>query len=166
MSPDYDRLRSILSYIEKNYRNPITLKDISGHIHLCESKCTRLFKRHMNTTLFTYLQKYRIERSLEDLCKGKTISAAAEKAGFSDSNYYSKVFAKVKGCSPGNTGNASNPMDCLKKHFRHLAFALCHQVRLKEVRMWQIISVLEAYPAPVTQNRYCLLVGWKNIIAL
>ena len=44
--------------------------------------------------------KYRIERSLEDLCKGKTISAAAEKAGFSDSNYYSKVFAKVKGCSP------------------------------------------------------------------
>ena len=29
-SPDYDRLRSILSYIEENYRNPITLKDISG----------------------------------------------------------------------------------------------------------------------------------------
>ena len=57
-------------------------------------------------------------------------------------------------------------MDCLKKHFRHLAFALCHQVRLKEVRMWQIISVLEAYPAPVTQNRYCLLVGWKNLQAL
>lgn len=55
---------------------------------------------HMNTNLFTYLQEYRIERSLEDLCKGKTISAAAEKAGFSDSNYYSKVFAKVKGCSP------------------------------------------------------------------
>ena len=67
---------------------------------LCESECTRLFKRHMNTNLFTYLQEYRIERSLEDLCKGKTISAAAEKAGFSDSNYYSKVFAKVKGCSP------------------------------------------------------------------
>ena len=120
----------------------------------------------MNTNLFTYLQEYRIERSLEDLCKGKTISAAAEKAGFSDSNYYSKVFAKVKGCSPREYRNASNPWDCLKKHFRHLAFALCHQVRLKEVRMWQIISVLEAYPAPVTQNRYCLLVGWKNIIAL
>ena len=123
-SPDYDRLRSILSYIEENYRNPITLKDISGHIHLCESECTRLFKRHMNTTLFTYLQEYRIERSLED---------------------------------------PSAPLSC---DFRYLASALCHQVRLKEVRMWQIISVLEAYPAPVTQNRYCLLVGWKNIIAL
>ncbi|MFR5150957.1 MAG: hypothetical protein ACLTER_16675 [Ruminococcus sp.] len=28
--------------------------------------------------------------------KGKPSSAAAEKAGFSDSNYYSMVFAKVK----------------------------------------------------------------------
>ena len=99
-SPDYDRLKKILSYIEENYSHPITLKDISGHIHLCESECTRLFKRHMNTTLFTYLQEYRIERSLEDLCKGTQISIVAENAGFSDSNYYSKVFAKVKGCSP------------------------------------------------------------------
>lgn len=175
-SPDYDRLRSILSYIEENYRNPITLKDISGHIHLCESECTRLFKRHMNTTLFTYLQEYRIERSLEDLCKGKTISATAEKAGFSDSNYYSKVFAKVKGCSPreykkrqyphGLPEKAFPPSAPLPCDFCHLRLTLCHQVRLKEVRMWQIISVLEAYPAPVTQNRYCLLVGWKNIIAL
>ena len=49
-SPDYDRLKKILSYIEENYSHPITLKDISGHIHLCESECTRLFKRHMNTT--------------------------------------------------------------------------------------------------------------------
>ena len=99
-SPDYDRLKKILSYIEENYSHPITLKDISGHIHLCESECTRMFKRHMNTTLFTYLQEYRIERSLEDLCKGTQISIVAENAGFSDSNYYSKVFAKVKGCSP------------------------------------------------------------------
>ena len=99
-SLEYDRIKKILSYIEENYQNKITLNDIAGHIHLCESECTRLFKRHMNTTLFTFLQEYRIERSLEDLCKGKTISAAAEKAGFSDSNYYSKVFAKVKGCSP------------------------------------------------------------------
>ena len=32
--------------------------------------------------------------------KGLKQCAVAEKAGFSDSNYYSKVFAKVKGCSP------------------------------------------------------------------
>ena len=99
-SLEYDRIKKILSYIEENYQNKITLNDIAGHIHLCESECTRLFKRHMNTTLFAFLQEYRIERSLEFLQDDQPVSAVAYKAGFSDPNYYSKVFAKIKGCSP------------------------------------------------------------------
>lgn len=99
-SLEYDRIKKILSYIEENYQNKITLNDIAGHIHLCESECTRLFKRHMNTTLFAFLQEYRIERSLEFLRADQPVSAVADKAGFSDPNYYSKVFAKIKGCSP------------------------------------------------------------------
>ncbi len=99
-SLEYDRIKKILSYIEENYQNKITLNDIAGHIHLCESECTRLFKRHMNTTLFAFLQEYRIERSLELLRADQPVSAVADKAGFSDPNYYSKVFAKIKGCSP------------------------------------------------------------------
>lgn len=99
-SLEYDRIKKILSYIEGNYQNKITLNDIAGHIHLCESECTRLFKRHMNTTLFAFLQEYRIERSLEFLQDDQPVSAVADKAGFSDPNYYSKVFAKIKGCSP------------------------------------------------------------------
>ena len=99
-SLEYDRIKKILSYIEENYQNKITLNDIAGHIHLCESECTRLFKRHMNTTLFAFLQEYRIERSLEILQDDQPVSAVADKAGFSDPNYYSKVFAKIKGCSP------------------------------------------------------------------
>lgn len=99
-SLEYDRIKKILSYIEENYQNKITLNDIAGHIHLCESECTRLFKRHMNTTLFAFLQEYRIERSLEFLQADQPVSAVADKAGFSDPNYYSKVFAQIKGCSP------------------------------------------------------------------
>ena len=99
-SLEYDRIKKILSYIEENYQNKITLNDIAGHIHLCESERTRLFKRHMNTTLFAFLQEYRIERSLEFLQDDQPVSAVADKAGFSDPNYYSKVFAKIKGCSP------------------------------------------------------------------
>ena len=99
-SLEYDRIKKILSYIEDNYQNKITLNDIAGHIHLCESECTRLFKRHMNTTLFAFLQEYRIERSLEFLQSGEPVSTVALNTGFSDPNYYSKVFAKIKGCSP------------------------------------------------------------------
>mgnify|MGYP004726665583 FL=1 len=97
---EYERIRKILSYIEQNYMYPITLAEVAEHIHLCESECTRLFKRHMNTTLFSFLQEYRIERSLEYLSTHESISNIAGKTGFSDSNYYSKVFSKIKGCSP------------------------------------------------------------------
>lgn len=97
---EYERIKKIISYIDQNYKNRITLKDIADHIHLCESECTRLFKRYMNVTLFSFLQEYRIERSLEYLNSEETIGDIAGKVGFADPNYYSKVFAKVKGCSP------------------------------------------------------------------
>ena len=84
---EYERIRKILSYIEQNYMNRITLTDISENIHL-------------NTTLFAFLKEYRIERSLEYLNTKESISNIAEKTGFSDSNYYTKVFSKIKGCSP------------------------------------------------------------------
>lgn len=97
---EYERIKKIITYIEQNYMNKFTLKDVSTHIHLCESECSRLFKRCMNVSLFSFLQEYRIERSLEFLNCDEPISRIAEKVGFSDSNYYSKVFTKIKGCSP------------------------------------------------------------------
>lgn len=98
---EYERIREIMNYIEQNYQNKISLADISRHIHLCESECSRLFKRYMNMSLFGFLQEYRIERSLEALGNPEcSITEAAASAGFLDPNYYSKVFAKCKGVSP------------------------------------------------------------------
>mgnify|MGYP002565025496 FL=1 len=67
---------------------------------MCTSQCSRLFKKYMKKTLFDFILEYRIERSLEFLQDDQPVSAVADKAGFSDPNYYSKVFAKIKGCSP------------------------------------------------------------------
>lgn len=98
---EHDRIRAIMDYLEKNFGSKILLKDIAAHIHLCESECSRLFRRYMNMSLFTFLQEYRVERSLEYLLNPEySIMEIAEKTGFADSNYYSKVFSRVKGCSP------------------------------------------------------------------
>ena len=96
-----ERMRLILEYIELHYASPIRLDDIASHIGLCKSECCRLFHRSMKVPLFEFLVEYRIEKSLHDLADpGKSITAIAERAGFGDSNYYSKAFRKVKGCSP------------------------------------------------------------------
>lgn len=98
---EYERIKAMVHFIEENYMNKITLNAISGHMHLCESECSRLFKRYMNLPLFTFIQNYRIERSLDYLADTtKSIADVAACVGFTDPNYYSKVFARQKGCSP------------------------------------------------------------------
>jgi AraC-like DNA-binding protein/mannose-6-phosphate isomerase-like protein (cupin superfamily) len=98
---NYERIRSIMTFIEKNHAEKISLNDISDFISLCNSECSRLFKRYMNVSLFKFLQEYRIEKSMDYLTDYEfTISQIAGKVGFSDSNYYSKIFKKLKGISP------------------------------------------------------------------
>lgn len=97
----YERIREILSYIENHYRRKLTLDEIANQIHLCRSECCRLFKKHMNTSLFDFLLNYRIEKSLELLGNtGLSIKEISEQVGFNDSNYFSKVFHQKKGLSP------------------------------------------------------------------
>ncbi len=98
---DYERIRDILSFIERNYQRKFTLEEIAEHIHLCRSECCRIFKKYMNTSLFHFLLDYRIEKSLKLLGNTRySVKEISENVGFNDSNYFSKVFHQKKGMSP------------------------------------------------------------------
>ncbi len=96
-----ERIRQMLSFIHSSYQSDITLEDISRHIHICKSECCRIFKGYMKESLFEYLLKYRIEKSIPDVLEGRlSMTEIAIRAGFTDPNYFSKVFHKKMGCSP------------------------------------------------------------------
>lgn len=98
---NHERIRQILEYIAANYASHLYLEDVAAQVGLCKSECCRLFKRYMKVSLFEFLLEYRIEQSLDLLLHSRcSIVEVAEKAGFNDSNYYSKVFRKIKGCAP------------------------------------------------------------------
>lgn len=100
-SRDVDRLRTILTYLEENYAEKITLEDIADQIGLCKAECCRFFKRLMNKSLFDYILYYRIERSLPLLAqKNLSVTEIAEMTGFASSSYYARVFRAQFGCSP------------------------------------------------------------------
>ena len=98
---NYRRIRQIMSYIADHYTEKILLDDIAGLIHLSPGECSRLFKKCMDVTLFGYIQEYRIEQSLRYLVDSScSVTEAGLLSGFSDSNYYTKVFTRIKGCTP------------------------------------------------------------------
>lgn len=98
---NFSRIKEMLSYIQENYTSKIELDDISKHVHVCKSECCRIFKRYMRVSLFEYILEYRVEKSLAYITNTNfSITEAALNVGFSDPNYFSKVFRKLKGCSP------------------------------------------------------------------
>lgn len=68
---------------------------------ICVPASAAAVKKYMKKTLFDFILEYRIERSLADLLDPDcSMSEAAAASGFNDSNYYSKVFVRIKGCAP------------------------------------------------------------------
>ena len=87
--------------MQENYKKKITLQDIAQHINLSQSECSRFFKKVTGETLFKYLLKFRIEKSIELLKNtDMTITEIAYETGFISQSYYDQRFQKIKGISP------------------------------------------------------------------
>lgn len=99
---DYERLKSILSYIHNHYSEKITLDSLSNEIHLCPSECCRYFKKHMGCTIFEYINNYRLSESTALLISSEyiPISAIAYEYGFGSTSYYIDKFKKKTGITP------------------------------------------------------------------
>lgn len=96
-----ERLRDIISYVQENYRQEITLDDVARHVNICKSECCRFFKKHMGMTLFEYIMFLRIQSSLPLLREGESVTKAAVTAGFSSPAYYGQIFKRYMKCTPG-----------------------------------------------------------------
>jgi len=96
-----ERIRVLLSYIEKEYASRLTLSDLSGQIHLSCGECCRIFKKYMKQPLFEFVLQYRIKQSMNYL-RGTDlpVTEIASLVGFQDSNYFARVFRRITGCSP------------------------------------------------------------------
>ncbi|WP_201006058.1 AraC family transcriptional regulator [Paenibacillus glycanilyticus] len=90
-----ERLQLMLSFIHQNYSNPITLKEIADAAHLSVSECTRSFKTSIHMTPYSYLVKYRINKSCELLqSTDYTITEIASRVGFNHVNHFIQAFKK------------------------------------------------------------------------
>ncbi|KYG30485.1 AraC family transcriptional regulator [Alkalihalobacillus trypoxylicola] len=89
-------------YIEKNYHMPLSVGDIAEEVGLSKYYLIKQFGESMNGTPIQYLNKVRIKKSIQLLKYSElSIKKIAVKVGFTNDNYFNKVFRKVVGVSPG-----------------------------------------------------------------
>ena len=100
-SRDDERIKTMLRYIELNFREEITLEDIAGSTGISVSEALRCFHRTMHTTPFRYLKELRITRACGMLQNSTLkINEIAERCGFSDMSYFTKTFRELRHCTP------------------------------------------------------------------
>jgi len=97
-----DTIFKALAYIKENYMKKISLEDVAGSVYLSPSYFSKIFKQEMKCNFNTYINLFRIESSKE-LLKDPTVELVdvASIVGFEDQSYFSKVFKKIVGISPG-----------------------------------------------------------------
>lgn len=79
----------------------ISLGDVAAHVNISRTYFSRIFKNEMGENFVDYLARVRIEKAKEYLLFTdlKTYEVA-EKVGFQDSGYFSKMFKKIVGVTP------------------------------------------------------------------
>lgn len=96
-----NKLQNMLSYIHKNYNQPISLDDIASIGKISKGECCQIFKKYLHITPIKYLMEYRIERSIPFLLqKGTTVTDVAFNVGFNCINHYINTFKKLTGSTP------------------------------------------------------------------
>ena len=76
-----DILKSI-EYMERKYKQDITIKEIAAELFLSEDYFIRKFKKAMGMTPYSYLSRLRLSIATELLSGGVTLQKAAEATGF------------------------------------------------------------------------------------
>lgn len=99
----------INKYIEDNLDNEITIKDLCDEFHVARGTLFAIFKLEFNDTIGKFILKKRIEKAQTLLATTETsINDIAVAAGFSDHNYFTRIFKKKTGLTPVQYRKANN----------------------------------------------------------
>ena len=97
-----DTMKSILNYIDTSYMEPITLQSIAQQFNFSYSYLSSYFRAHSSDGFSDYLNKVRIAHAQELFQKSALAPAdVCGAVGYGDQSYFTKVFKKYAGCTPG-----------------------------------------------------------------
>lgn len=96
-----NEIRCLAEYVETHYMDSISLQDAARLVNMNEVYLSTLFKKEMQTSFTAYLNQRRLEKAAEYLRSTDLPNyVIAEKVGYENFNYFSRIFKKVMGTAP------------------------------------------------------------------
>jgi len=97
-----DTIFKAIAYIKNNYMNRITLEDVAGHVYLNPSYFSKIFNAEIKTPFASYVNSYRLQAAKRLLLESnESLAEISTLSGFEDQSYFTKVFKKAFGITPG-----------------------------------------------------------------
>lgn len=101
-SGNHPIINKVLKIIDEEYRDELPLDEIARRMNVTPEYLSSLFMKELGVKFTTYRTQKRIEVAKNLLREGsKKIYEIAEESGYTDVRYFTKVFKKYTGVSPG-----------------------------------------------------------------
>jgi len=99
-APDYQRIEKAILYIEANYRNQPSLRQIADHVGLSEYHFQRLFTRWAGTSPQRFVRFLTKEYAKEQLATSTNLLATTHEIGLSSPSRLHDLFVTYEGMTP------------------------------------------------------------------
>jgi AraC-like DNA-binding protein len=109
-SKSLEMVRSAISYIRQNYRNDLTIDDICSYVGFSKYYFCHEFKKITGRTVMDTINFLRCSHAHRLLATGLyNVTESAERSGFHNLSYFSKMYKRYMGVLPSETYDQSNP---------------------------------------------------------
>ena len=96
-----DVVQRCMALIQTEYKNELDLDYLSKACNVSVPYLSKRFQEALHASPIQYLNRYRIEVASSLLLRSRNrIEDIAHEVGFSDANYFARVFKKAMGCTP------------------------------------------------------------------
>ncbi|WP_339324018.1 response regulator [Paenibacillus sp. FSL W8-0194] len=94
-------INNAIDYIKSRFTDELTLQEVADFIHVSKSYFSNLFKKHTGQNFIDYVIDLRLHEAKRLLLmKEYKIYEVAEKSGFNDVKYFSRLFKKITQMTP------------------------------------------------------------------
>ena len=91
----------VQAFIEAHYREDISMQDAAAALRYSDAYFCKLFKQCFKVNFSAYLNEYRVEKARQLIADPRiSLKDISTACGYSDSNYFTRVFKRLTGQTP------------------------------------------------------------------